>query len=309
MARHQRHHGAAAGDAYPTRGAAPAILPRLDPCVYPGADRGTGLLGPGQLASYDERGYLVLDNLLGAAELAGLRHECERLRDGCAELEQETLVHEPAAHSLRSIFAVHRQSAVIARLVSASRLRDLACQVLGSEVYVHQSRLNLKPAFDGREFFWHSDFETWHAEDGMPRMRALSLSIALDDNTACNGPLMLIGGSHRHFVACAGATPADHYRSSLRRQEYGVPDRDSLAWLARQGETRAVLGPAGTVTVFDCNTQHASSGNLSAEPRSNLFLVFNSVLNGLVAPYCGRPPRPEFIASRVGPTHVGPRRR
>ena len=53
----------------------------------------------------------------------------------------------------------------------------IAEQILGSQVYIHQSRVNLKPGFKGKEFYWHSDFETWHIEDGMPRMRALSCSI------------------------------------------------------------------------------------------------------------------------------------
>jgi hypothetical protein len=43
-----------------------------------------------------------------------------------------------------------------------------ARQLLGSDVYVHQSRVNFKPGFNGQDFYWHSDFETWHAEDGMP---------------------------------------------------------------------------------------------------------------------------------------------
>src|SRR3546814_10756649 len=44
------------------------------------------------------------------------------------------------------------------------------------------SRLNYKPGFKGKEFYWHSDFETWHVEDGMPQMRALSMSILLAEN-------------------------------------------------------------------------------------------------------------------------------
>jgi ectoine hydroxylase len=33
-------------------------------------------------------------------------------------------------------------------------------------------------------------------------------------------------------------------------------------------------------------------------PRTNIFLVFNSVGNRLVAPFSGKPPRPEYIATR-----------
>lgn len=62
------------------------------------------------------------------------------------------------------------------------RLLDIAQFLLDDEVYIHQSRLNYKPGFRGKEFYWHSDFETWHVEDGMPRLRALSISITLTEN-------------------------------------------------------------------------------------------------------------------------------
>ncbi|PSN08523.1 ectoine hydroxylase, partial [filamentous cyanobacterium CCT1] len=49
---------------------------------------------------------------------------------------------------------------------------------------------------------------------------------------------------------------------------------------------------------FDCNMMHGSSSNISPFPRSNVFFVYNSVHNRLVAPFGGTKPRPEFIAAR-----------
>jgi ectoine hydroxylase len=175
---------------------------------------------------------------------------------------------------------------------------DAARQILGSEVYIHQSRVNLKPGFSGKEFYWHSDFETWHQEDGMPRMRALSVSIALTDNYPFNGPLMVIPGSHKTFVACVGETPEDHYKQSLKRQEYGVPDHDSLRRLTEQGGIAAPTGAAGSAVIFDCNTMHGSNGNITPLPRANAFLVYNAVSNALGDPYGAPRPRPGFIATR-----------
>ena len=39
-------------------------------------------------------------------------------------------------------------------------------------------------------------------------------------------------------------------------------------------------------------------------PRSNIFMVFNSVENVPVAPFCGMAPRPDFIAEREDFTPV-----
>lgn len=275
----------------------PSIVARQDPVVYGHGSAGCPLT-PEQVRVYDLRGFLVLPGLFSDAEVARLQEEVAHFRDGRFEVDPQTLVLEPDSRELRSIFRIHAASALFARLLTDARLLSIARWLLGGEVYLHQSRLNYKPGFLGREFFWHSDFETWHMEDGMPRMRALSMSISLTGNTEFNGPLMLVPGSHLRYVTCVGETPAEHYKQSLRRQEYGVPDKDSLATLIEAGGLETSKGPPGTVTLFDCNVMHGSSGNITPFPRVNAFAVYNAVSNRLVAPFGGRPPRPEFIAAR-----------
>jgi len=217
-----------------------------------------------------------------------------------AILGGEESITEPGSDALRSVFRVHELSLLLNKLARDPRLIHVARQILGSEVYIHQSRANMKPGFKGKEFYWHSDFETWHVEDGMPAMRALSCSLLLTENNACNGPLMVVPGSHRHFISCQGKTPENHYRSSLKKQEYGVPDPVSLQLLAEQGGVRAMTGGAGSVVFFDCNTMHGSNGNISPWPRANVFMVYNSVENRLNPPKYGLAPRPEHIAARRG---------
>jgi ectoine hydroxylase-related dioxygenase (phytanoyl-CoA dioxygenase family) len=159
-------------------------------------------------------------------------------------------------------------------------LRDGSATCSTTIVYLHQSRLNYKPGFTGKEFYWHSDFETWHAEDGMPRMRAISASILLTDNDALNGPLMLMPGSHRTFVACAGETPDDNHKIVAQEAGVGVPSHDSAD---PDGPNRFGIdyaaGKAGTVVLFDCNTLHGSNGNITPFPRSNAFFVYNAWSN------------------------------
>src|SRR5690606_32241797 len=115
----------------------------------------------------------------------------------------------------------------------------------------------------------------------------LSISVSLTENTVTNGSLMLMPGSHRTFVGCVGATPEDHYKRSLRAQEYGVPDEESLAGLAERCGIEVATGGPGSAVMFDCNVMHGSSSNITPMPRSNVFLVFNSVENGLEAPFGG----------------------
>lgn len=205
---------------------------------------------------------------------------------------------------------MHELSERFDRLTRDPEILDMVHQLLGSEAYIHQSRINFKPGFHGKGFDWHSDFETWHTEDGMPRMRAVSFSIALTDNTPFNGPLMLIPGSHKKFVPCVGRTPEDNYQHSLKKQELGVPNDRDLAKMADAGGIKAPTGPAGSLIIFECNTLHASNANMSPWPRSNLFFVFNSVENQLVEPFCGNKPRPDFLGNRTNTrAAAGARRR
>jgi ectoine hydroxylase len=285
-------------DRYPTRIAdRPAMIDRAEPTVWGGVGA-PGMLSAEELAAHDRDGFVTVPRLLGSEEVAGYAAELDRLATDPEVRDDERTVVEKTSQQVRSIFEVHRISEAVAALVADERVAGRARQILGSDVYVHQSRINYKPGFGGGGFYWHSDFETWHAEDGMPAPRAVSISISLTENYAHNGCLMIMPGSHRTFVACVGETPADHYKESLREQEIGTPDPDSLTALANRHGIAMLTGKAGSATLFDSNCMHGSGSNITPYPRSNIFVVFNSVENGLVAPFSAPAPRPSYIAAR-----------
>lgn len=284
-------------DRYPTRTAGGSqLIERVDPTVWPG-ESDEPFTAP-ELLAYDTNGYLVINDLLSPDEVRAYQGELRRLASDERIKADERTVVEGESSAVRSIFQVHRISPLIDELVRDPRVVGRARRILGSDVYVHQSRVNYMPAFTGKGFYWHSDFETWHAEDGMPAPRAVSISIALTENYPFNGGLMVMPGSHRTFVSCIGETPADHYRMSLKEQEIGVPSQSDLTILAAECGIDQFTGSAGSALLFDSNTMHGSGNNITPFPRSNIFLVFNSVENTLVRPYGAARPRPGFIASR-----------
>jgi len=285
-------------DRYPSRRApTPSVTARLDPVVY--GRPGDGPLDTAHLGDFDRDGFLQLPPAFDEAEVAAFRAEMAELGHRPDLRRSGRTVFEPRSEEVRSVFEVHKVSDLFAELAADERLVAVARQILGSEVYIHQSRVNYKPGFGGRGFDWHTDFETWHTEDGLAAMRTVSFSVALTPNRAENGPLMIIPGSHRWFVSCVGATPAEHYRRSLRHQEIGVPDEDSLRRLVEQaGGIRHFEGEPGSVTVFDCNAMHGSPENMSPHPRSNVFLVYNSVENPPREPFSAPGRRPTFVAAR-----------
>lgn len=287
-------------DLYPSRvSSQPSITKRQDPVIHSEErDAKNSPLSKEQLEFYEKNGFILLESFFSEDETNRMRNEIDEMRSDYSKEDRPEVIRELETEEVRSIFAPHVLSGYFNELSEDQRLQDITQHLLGSDVYIHQSRINYKEGFTGKEFYWHSDFETWHVEDGMPRMRAVSASILLTDNHVYNGPLMLIPGSHMHYISCVGETPDNHFETSLKKQEFGVPDHESMRWLADQGGISVPTGKAGSVLLFECNTMHGSNSNITPYGRNNIFMVYNSVKNRLVEPFSGRKPRPEYIASR-----------
>lgn len=289
-------------DLYPTRIIGESVpQPRVDPTVW---GNSPGPLSSEQLNRYESGGYLVLDDLLSGQEVETYLAELQRLGEDPVLRASERVILEPDSDQVRSVFEVEKVSELFADLLRSPRLTDIARQVLDSEVYVHQSRVNYKPGFGGAPFHWHSDFETWHSEDGMRRPRAFSVSISLTENHPFNGPLMVMPGTHKSFVPTVGETPEDYHVESLRvaSPSVGSPSRQHLTHMAEKHGIEQITGPAGSAVMFDSNLLHGSNGNLSPFARSNIFIVYNSVENALEAPFAALKPRPQHLSNREFPS-------
>ena len=284
-------------DLYQTRLPEPApITSRRHPTLWGGP--GDGPMGEADLSRYEQQGYLIVDELLSVEEVAEFNRETSRLAADPEIRDDERVITEKGSGSVRSIFEVQDLSEKIDALSRDPRVLGRAQQILGSDVYLHQTRINYMPGFKGTGFYWHSDFETWHAEDGMPIPRAVSCSIALTRNYPFNGGLMVMPGSQNDYVPSVGETPDKNYASSLKEQTVGVPSEEAITELARRHGIEQFTGDAGSAIWFDSNTMHGSGNNITPFPRSNVFFVFNSVENALVEPFAANERRPNHIANR-----------
>eukprot|EP01080_Neovahlkampfia_damariscottae_P010984 gene10984-3690_t len=209
--------------------------------------------------------------------------------------EDQVIATEKDSNVIRTVFSFHKTDGILNDIACEKRLNEFVTKVLDSDVYIHQSRINFQRPFKGSGFYWHSDFETWHVEDGMPEMRAISAVIMLEPNKHYNGALMVIPKSHNSFISCVGETPKKHWEISLRQQNYGIPSQESIDKFANEFGIEYCTGEPGDVLFFDCNLLHGSHSNISPFGRRNLFIVFNSVENRL---HQTDLQRPEHIASR-----------
>src|SRR5690606_35858688 len=125
-----------------------AIIARRDPVVYEGGTYADALASA-QVASYERDGFLMLENVFSDDEVQGLQDEVKRMSADPSIIKLDEAITEPGSEAVRSIFRVHQLSERIDRLARDPRLIHVARQLLGSEVYMHQSRANMKPGFKG----------------------------------------------------------------------------------------------------------------------------------------------------------------
>jgi ectoine hydroxylase len=280
-------------DDYPTRTASvETIISRKEPVVYGDGKKNT-CLTKDELNFFSHNGYLIKPGLL-EGKVNSILEEMPRMQKEL--VGKPELILEPDSETMRSIFSPEKYSDVCKTLACDDHLLRAAEQILDSEVYIHHSRINVKSGLSGKSFPWHSDFETWHSEDGIPQMRILTGWVFLTENNEFNGSLFVIPQSHKQFISCVGKTPENNFKHSLRNQTIGVPSKEMLARMVKQFGMKAVCGPPGTVVLHEGNLLHGSSDNMSPLSRSNIFFVYNSVENKPVAPFGGRQPRPEFLA-------------
>lgn len=158
-------------DLYPSRiSDKPSITKRKDPVVYTNSDD-LNTLSKEQAESFEKNGYLLMPKFFSDEEVEVLKEELQRVMNEHRHSNDDEVIREPDSEDIRSVFDVHKRSEFFQKLSRHERIVHIVQDLLGSQAYIMQSRINFKPGFKGKEFYWHSDFETWHVEDGMPRMQ------------------------------------------------------------------------------------------------------------------------------------------
>lgn len=259
-----------------------------------------------EIEFYGRNGFLLVPDYFSGAELELLSAELPAV---FAQDSPRRILEKSGA--VRTVFASHEANEVFRRFSQLARLVAPARQLLGSEVYVHQFKINAKVALEGDQWEWHQDFLYWHKEDGMPAPRVLSVALFLQEVNDFNGPMLLVPGSHRagmidvpvHEKYSAAAEDAagregdtgPAWMPTLTADLKYKIDRHTLAGLVRGNSIYAAKGRAGFVLFFHGNVLHASGNNLSPFDRVSVCVAYNSVKNRLREVPA---PRPTFLANR-----------
>lgn len=254
-----------------------------------------------QINYYHENGYLVLNNLFSRAETDMLNEEALTFNHS---KELPNVILEKNG-DVRSVFAPHYSSNVFDKLYKQERLVGPARQLLETDVYLYQFKLNNKRPFRGSFWEWHQDFPYWHLDDGVHLPQMISAMILLQDTTAIQGPLVFIPKSHN--IGIADFEPKEHLKidsnytdildleHSLSADLKYTIKKDAFAKLINEYGFFEALGQSGTCIFFHPNLFHASNTNISPYERNTAIVTYNCVNN---LPPDKEINRPDYICSR-----------
>lgn len=213
-------------------------------------------------AEYDRQGFVALPGFLPREWLDRVVTATDRVLAAASRPDADTryIDFEPESagigHAVQRIKKPHQVDPAYLGLARESMLLDLVEQIVGPNIRLHHSKVNIKAPRVGSPLEWHQD---WAFIPHTNRSLAI-VSIFLDDCFDENGPMLMMPGSHK------GPLMDHHHEGAF----YGAIDPGKLD-LERAA---AVTGPAGTVTIHSPMTIHGSGFNRGRQARRILFYEY-----------------------------------
>ncbi len=208
-------------------------------------------------AAYDEKGYVICENLIPGPVVDTLRSTIDGIvRNGSGLTESDDVYEilediETRVPRIERIKSPHNVHAVFDEVIHRTEITDILKTLLGPNVRLQNSKLNLKSSDGSAPVEWHQDWAFYpHTNDDV-----LAVGIMIDDMTEDNGTVLFAPGTHRGPVY-------DHMSEGFF---CGAVGADVAKDLPDVSDT--VTGKAGTVTFHHVRLLHASKANLSRDPR------------------------------------------
>jgi ectoine hydroxylase len=204
------------------------------------------------------------------------------------------MVREKNSSLVRAIHGMHIFESFFMDLARNNVLVNFSKQHLRDDIYIHQYKINMKPALEGDCWPWHQDYVYWKEGDYIETPRLLNAAIALDNISMLSGPLCVIPGSHLlgDLTKYDGVKKGDWSKDVSADLTYKI-DKKVLVPLVSQNGYEFLTCNAGDVIFFDPQLAHASSNNISPHDRRLLLITYNAVSNAPVI----KSKRPVFLSA------------
>jgi phytanoyl-CoA hydroxylase len=223
-------------------------------------------LTPEQIQHYRVEGYVVVESLFGAADLAKIDATIRALTARAVGGEEMSQILELEPEPVdgqrvpRRIFSPYDQHDAFRDLAHDSRILDRIESLIGPSFNLQHSKLNMKPAKVGSVVDWHQDLAYFpHTNDDL-----VTTLIYLDDAAEENGCLQVLPRHHHHYF--------DHTDHDGRFA--GMISEDLSD--GRFGRPVPLAAPAGSVIFMHCITPHSSLPNRSNRARRTLIYEYRA---------------------------------
>ncbi|MDE0298346.1 MAG: phytanoyl-CoA dioxygenase family protein [Candidatus Poribacteria bacterium] len=231
---------------------------------------------PDQRRFFRDNGYIIFPEMFS-------RHEVGVIMNDLKNLDTEHLVVDAAGRNKdgmavedgetpRLQFGLHETDSCFEPLCSHPRLAGVMQELMGVPLYIYHSKLAFKAPFVGSVQYWHQDFGYWRRNHSKPTMG--SCLLMLDEHTEDNACMQVLSGSHRGGVVEHRYRP----RESTGEKQLAIPAEEMTIHFRRYNRVKFVGSP-GTVAAWHSNIMHASSHNISENPRRALIVAFNAMGN------------------------------
>lgn len=219
------------------------------------------VLSEDQIAFYNAQGYLVLEKRIPDDIVTAIRSEITRFEEEARgmtgpndrlDLEDS---HTPENPRVRRIKLPHTTSEVVKSLMYSDHVLAPVRDLIGPDLRIHTTKLNMKSAGYGAAVEWHQDFAFYpHTNDDV-----LAVGVIIDDMGSENGPLMVFPGSHKGPIH-------DHHVDGVFA---GAMDLDACGFDI--ADAVELNGPAGSISIHHGRVVHGSALNRSSSDRRMLF--------------------------------------
>ena len=223
-------------------------------------------LSTDEIVSYHVQGFLTLDRLLSAGEVADMKVIYDDLFASDAgkasgdHFDLGGADEEGAEPKLPQILDVSRYAPEIREFDFYRAAGDLARELLGKDSTIRGEHAINKPPRDGIETPWHQDEAYW---DPALLYESLSIWIPLQDVTTANGCMHFLPGAHRLGVLEHQSIGGDTRVHGLEVCEPGLDLTGAVACPL----------PAGGATIHGNRMLHYTSPNVSDGPRRALIIM------------------------------------
>ena len=219
------------------------------------------ILTQAQIDAYQDTGYLVLESHLPTDVIENIRAEVARFEDEARGLTQSNDRleledgHTSTQPRVRRIRLPHTISDVMRELMYSDHILAPARDLIGPDLRLHTTKLNMKSAENGAAIEWHQDYAFYpHTNDDI-----LAIGVLIDDMESENGPLMVYPGTHKGPVY-------DHHVDGVFAGAF-LPGDVGL----NPADAVELKGPAGSISIHHGRIAHGSAENKSARSRRILF--------------------------------------